>query len=68
MTDKVDTQVNDTASDVEKERRDFLKKAGAAGMTAPAVAMLLSTEAKAQSVDGYNQPTPAPEPTPRPET
>lgn len=38
-------------SEKERTRRDFLKKAGVAGMTAPAVAMLMSAKpAKAQTV------------------
>ena len=53
------------ATQEEQARRDFLKKAGSVGMTAPAVAMLLSTEVKAAVDYGYDvPPTPAPEPTP----
>lgn len=64
MSDIKQPQHSNSPVDADSERRDFLKKAAAVGMTAPAVAMLLSTEAKAQQVDGYNLPTPAPEPTP----
>ena len=41
-------------SDMTIKRRDFLKKATAVGMTAPAVAMLLSTQVKATPVTGYD--------------
>ena len=39
--------MSDKAKTTEQERRDFLKKAGAAAVTAPAVALLLSRGAKA---------------------
>ena len=37
-----------------RSRRRFLKNAGTVAVTAPAVAMLLSSETKANGVNGYN--------------
>ena len=44
-----------------RNRRDFLRNAGTVAVTAPAVAILLSSETKASVVVGYNgAPTTAP--------
>ena len=43
--------MTDEAKTTEQERRDFLKKVGAAAVTAPAVALLLSRGARAGEAD-----------------
>ena len=63
--DDKQTPETEALADEAKARRDFLRKAGAAGIAAPAVAILLSAEVKAQTRPSYGPPTrPTPPPPP----
>ncbi len=62
-TDKSDKPGVEALEEEAKARRDFLKKAGTVGLAAPAVAVLLSTDVKAQAQGGYGPATRPPQPT-----
>ncbi len=50
-------KVDEVLSQEKRNRSDFLKNAGTVAVTAPAVALLLSSETKAGPITGYNGTT-----------